>query len=198
MKISINKKLINRNKKIAQITLYLSLALLSIGFIWTIRNPEPTKALIGYLILIPAYLLVQVSIYMANRWGNSPRPDEIVSQSLKGLDNKYTLYTYTAGVPNLLIGPAGIWIINPYNHYGEISYDSSKNKYIQKGGPNFISKYFSQESLPNITKISATLKADFLSFILKNDIQIDENPQVINIFNSNKVVLRTNNAPKNN
>ena len=92
MKLSVNNKLIERNKKIAQTILYVSLALLIIGFIWTLRNEEPSKSLVGYLILIPAFLLVQVSIYMANRWGKSPRPDEIVVSALKGLDNQYTLY----------------------------------------------------------------------------------------------------------
>jgi hypothetical protein len=196
MKISINNKLIDRNKKIAQLTLYFSLALLALGFIWTIRNPEPSKAIVGYLILVPSYILVQVSIYLANRWGKSPRPDEIVSQSLKGLDDKYSLYTYSTGVPNLLIGPIGIWIINSYHHSGEISYDLGKGKYIQKGGPNFLSKYFSQEGLPNITKNSKSLKANLISYFSKNKIQLVEEPQVINIFSSENVVLNTKNAPE--
>ena len=68
MKLSINNNLIERNKKISQIMLYASLALLILGFIWTIRNPEPANTFIGYIILIPAYLLVQMSIFMANRW----------------------------------------------------------------------------------------------------------------------------------
>jgi hypothetical protein len=196
MKISINNKLIDRNKKIAQITLYASLALLALGFIWTIRNPEPSQAVVGYLILIPSYILVQVSIYLANRWGKSPRPDEVISLALKGLDDKYSLYTYTTGVPNLLVGPIGIWILNPYHHSGEISFNSSKNKYIQKGGPNILAKYFSQEGLPNISKNSAALKADIRSYFSKNGIQTDEEPQVINIFSSDDVILKIKNAPE--
>jgi hypothetical protein len=196
MKISINNKLINRNKKLAQITLYGSLGLLAIGFIWTLRNPEPSKSLFGYLILVPAYLLVQVSIYMANRWGKSPRPDEIVAQALKGLDDKFTLYSYTTDIPHLLVGPIGAWIINPYHQSGEISYDSDKKEYKQKGGANFISKYFSQEGLPNITKDVEGLKKDYFTYLEKNSIQFDEDPEVINIFHSNKTVLKTNNAPE--
>ncbi|MDO9547036.1 MAG: hypothetical protein Q7J07_09860 [Pelolinea sp.] len=195
MKISINNKRIDRNKKLAQITLYGSLALLSIGFIWTIRNPEPSKIFVGYLILIPAFLLVQVSIYMANRWGKSPRPDEIVAQALKGLNDKYTLYSYTTGIPHLLVGPVGAWIINPYHQSGEISYDQSKKKYIQKGGGNFISKYFSQEGLPNITKDVAALKKDFIAYLENRSIQFEEDPEVINIFYSENTLLKTNNAP---
>ncbi len=196
MKLSINVKLIERNKKIAQITLYISLALLTIGFIWTLRNPEPSKSLIGYLILIPAYLLVQVSIFMANRWGKSPRPDEIVVKALKGLDDKYTLYNFTAGVPHLLVGPIGVWIINPYHHKGEISYNLEKKQYKQKGGSNFILKQFAQEGLPNITREVSSLKRDLYKYFKEKSIHIDIEPEVINLFYSDNIILLTNKAPE--
>jgi len=195
MKLSINNKLIERNNKIAQLTLYISLALLMIGFIWTLRNSEPSKSLIGYLILIPAYLLVQVSIFMANRWGKSPRPDEIVVQALKGLDDKYTLYNYTTGVPHLLVGPIGVWIINPYHHKGEISYNLEKKQYQQKGGPNFIAKHFAQEGLPNISREVNSLKRDLDNYLKKNSIIFYENPEVVNLFYSDEIFLKTNNSP---
>jgi hypothetical protein len=170
--------------------------MLAIGFIWTLKNSEPSKSLIGYLILIPAYLLVQTSIFMANRWGKSPRPDEIVVQSLKGLDNRYTLYNFTTGVPHLLVGPIGAWIINPYPHKGEISYNTEKNQYLQKGGPNFISKYFAQEGLPNITREVFSLKRDLKRYYDENSIQIYEEPVVINLFYSDEIILLTDNAPE--
>ena len=196
MKISLNKKLIERNKKIAQTTLYVSLGLLIIGFIWTLRNTEPSKSLIGYLILIPAFLLVQVSIYMANRWGKSPRPDEVVVSALKGLDNQYTLYNYTTGVPHLLVGPIGVWIINPYNHEGEISYNLDKKRYQQKGGSNIIAKYFAQEGLPNITKDVISLKKDHKKYFDKYSILVDEEPIIVNLFYSDNVILVKNDAPE--
>lgn len=195
MKISINNKLINRNKKITQFTLYGSLALLALGFIWTIRNPEPSKSLNGYIILLPAYLLVQISIFMANRWGKSPRPDEIVAQALKGLDDKFTLYIYTTDVPHLLTGPIGVWILNLYHQSGEISYNPDKHKYKQKGGPNLIARNFSQEGLPNITKNSASLKKEFIAYLKKNSIHYDENLEVINIFFSENAKIKTKGAP---
>jgi len=196
MKLSINNKLIDRNKKIAQTTLYISLALLTIGFIWTLRNTEPSKSLIGYLILIPAFLLVQISIYMANRWGKSPRPDEIVVQSLKGLDNTYTLYNYTTDVPHLLVGPIGIWIINPYQHEGEISYNFEKKRYQQKGGAKFFSRYFAQEGLPNISKDVASLIKNINKYFEENSIPFDKEPEIVNLFYSDNVILNISNAPE--
>jgi flagellar biosynthesis protein FliQ len=196
MRISNNTKLINRNKRISQIVLYLSLALLVVGLLWSLTSPTVTQTQFSYLVLIPAYILVQVSIFLANRWSRSPRPDEIVAQSLKGLPDQYSLYNYYAGVNHLLVGPAGLWIIKPYYHSGEIAYDSEKNRFRQKGGPFIISKLFGQESLPDISHESKIAKGQFEKFIKKNDLKIDIDPKIVNIFYSEKADLNTRNAPE--
>ena len=196
MKIINNTKLIKRNKKLSQIVLYTSMALLSLGFIWSITNPGSSQATFAYIILIPAYILVQVSIFMANRWGRSPSPDEIVSNALKGLNNQYALYNYSTSVPHLLVGPAGIMIIKPYHHTGEISYNPDKKKFEQKGGPNFLSKIFAQEKLPNLISESKLLISDFHNFLKINHIEDVYTPTIVNLFYSEKAILKTKNAPE--
>ncbi len=195
MKISVNEKFIARNKKIAQYTLYLSLALLVLGFIWSIRNTDPEKAFIGWAILVPSYFLVQLSIYMANKWGRSPRPDEIVIQSLKGLNDEYTLYNFTTAVPHMLVGPQGVWIINPYHHKGEISFDAEKSRYRQKGGAGFIGRYFGQEGLPKISREVINLKNDQIDYFSKLGIDHQNEIEVVNLFFSEEVNLLGDNFP---
>ena len=114
---------------------------------------------------------------------------------MKGLDDKYTLFNYTTGVPHLLVGPIGIWIINPYRQKGIISYNSEKKLYVQKSGPNFITKYFAQEGLPNITREVSSLKNYLNKYFIKNSIQIGIEPVVVNLFYSDEVTLQTKNAP---
>lgn len=196
MNISNNTKLINRNKKISQAVLYMSLAILVLGLVWSLTSPTVPQTQFSYLVLIPAYLLVQVSIYMANRWGRSPRPDEIIAQSLKGLPDQYSLYNYNAGVPHLLVGPAGVWIIKAYHHSGEISFDADKGKYRQKGGPFIISKLFAQESLPDILHDSRLSKRQFNAFVEKNQLKLSVEPRVANIFYSEKADMMARNAPE--
>ena len=195
MRISENHKLIKRNKTIAQYTLYVSLALLAFGFIWSIRNTDPEKTLTGWLILLPSYFLVQISIYMANKWGKSPRPDEIVIQSLKGLNDDYTLCNYTTPVPHLLVGPQGVWILNPYHQKGVISYNTDKNKYQQKGGSSVLGKYFGQEGLPNISREVQGLIKDMHLFFKTMKAEISFQPLVVNVFYSDNVELDGNNFP---
>jgi hypothetical protein len=196
MKISNNYPLIQRNKKISQIVLYASLALLVVGLIWSFTGADISQYTMAYLILIPAYLLVQISIYLANRWGRSPRPDEIIGQSLKGLNDQYTLYNYNTGVPHLLVGPAGVWIIKPYHQFGTISFNSGKNRYEQRGGANFIAKLFGQEGLTDIERESKMALRDFDSYNKKMNIEMDVKPKIVNIFYSEKAEMLTKNAPE--
>jgi hypothetical protein len=196
MKLSNNYPLIERNKKISQIVLYSSLILLVLGLIWSFTGAEKIQYTVAYLVLIPAYVLVQISIYLANRWGRTPRPDEIIEQSLKGLNDQYTLYNYNTGVQHLLVGPAGVWIIKPYYQYGTITFDSKKNHYVQKGGANFISKLFGQESLPNIERESKIELNDFESYLKKNSLNISLKPKIVNIFFSEKAEINSKNSPE--
>lgn len=196
MRISNNQNLINRNKKISQIVLYVSLALLTLGLLWSLSDSHKSQITYAYLILIPAYLLVQVSIYMANKWGRSPRPDEIIVASLKGLNNQYTLYNYKTDVSHLLVCPSGIYIISPYYHSGVISYNPDKKRYEQKGGQGFFAKIFAQEGIPSIEREDKELLNDYGKFLNKNNIVIEPEAQVVNLFYSEKIELHTNNAPE--
>lgn len=195
MRISNNNGLIQRNKKISQIVLYSALGLLTLSFLWSLTNAQETSLSTSYLILIPSYVLVQVAIYMANRWGRSPRPDEIVVSSLKGLNNQYSLYNYSAGVSHLLISPAGIWIIKPYHQAGLITYNPDKKRYEQKGGGNFIIKLFAQEGIPNIERESEKALSDYHKYLNANNIDIDLEPKIVNLFYSDKAEIRANSAP---
>ncbi len=196
MRISNNSKFIERNKKVSQIILYSALGLLVLGFVWSLKNTSSKQSLYAYYILIPAYLLVQIAITMANKWGRSPRPDEIISSSLKGLNDQYFLYNFNTGVPHLLVGPAGIWIINPYYHSGEISYNLKKNRYVQKGGPGFIAKTFAQEGIPSIEHECKNLMDCYYDYLKSKKLDIKPTPQVANFYYSDKVQLNTKEAPQ--
>ncbi|MDK2980081.1 MAG: hypothetical protein PWQ55_428 [Chloroflexota bacterium] len=195
MKIYNNHKLIKKRKTFSQIILYFSMAMLTLGFLWSLSDSNKSNMTYAYLILIPAYLLVQVSIFMANKWGRSPRPDEVIAASMKGLNNQYTLYNYMTGVPHLLVGPAGLYLFLPYYQAGIVSYNPDKKRYEQKKGPGFFAKTFAQEGLPNISKEDADLLKEYRSYVAKNNLKIELEPQIVNLFYSEKITLHTDNAP---
>jgi len=196
MKIIRNQTKIKRNKTTSQMVLYLSMAILLAGFLWSINDPDSVQITLSYVLIAIAYVLVQVSLYMANKWGRSPRPDEIVENSLKGLNDQFTLYNYTTPIPHLLVGPAGIWILKPYYHSGEITYNPDKKRYEQLGGPNIISKWFAQESLPNILEESNLQRKKLENYFQSLNLGEPQHIFVANIFFSKKADVMAKNAPE--
>jgi hypothetical protein len=142
MNIFSNDRLIRRNRRIGLIATLSGLIVLGIGMFISFRYPD----LFSYslLALLVGFILSQVGIYYGNRWGKSPRPDEVLTQALKGFDSKYTLYNYSSPVSHLLVGPAGLWILKPYYQRGTIWF--SNGRWKQKGG-NWYLKIFAQEGI---------------------------------------------------
>ncbi len=181
MKIVTNNKYIRRNKKIGQFTTFGSLGILVIGFIISLQ-PDPALFTYSLLALVVGFIMSQVGIYFGNRWGRSPRPDEVLSAGLKGLEDKYTLYNFMTVVPHLLVGPAGIWILSTFTQQGVITYDPGKKRWHQRGG-NFLMKIFGQEGLGRPDQDTYSLVQEFQKFVTKEvDIPNLPTPQVAMVF----------------
>ena len=134
MKIIKNEQLIKRNGRIGQWISMGALAVLGIGMYLTFTNPSnPQIFTYSMTALVLGFILTQIGMYMGNRWGRSPRPDENLDAGLKGLPGDYTIYHFMAPASHLLVGPAGIWALIPYRQRGVVTY--SKNRWrVGKGG----------------------------------------------------------------
>ena len=198
MKLSINEKLIKRNKNFAQYSLYGAIALIGVGLVLTLTNSKNESFVtnLSYMILLPAYILMQVNAMMMHRWGKSPREDEIVTNALKGLDNRYSLYHYTTPVAHLLVGPSGIWIINAFHQQGNISYDESKKKYLQKGGGNILTKIFALDSLSDIERESNKQRKLLEKYLQEIDVHDNPDAVVANVFYHRDAKVDAKNAPE--
>jgi hypothetical protein len=166
MRIVSNNKLINRNKKLGNYTTIGSLVVLGLGLYISFTATTTDSFTWSLLCLIMGFLLSQIGIFFGNRWGRSPRPDEVLSSALKGLDDKYVLYHYMVSVPHLLVGPAGVWVIMPFNQQGTITFDDAKQRWKQKGG-NWYMKFFFQEALGRPEQEAQTLTTDLKKFLKK-------------------------------
>jgi len=145
MKIVSNEKMIQRNARIGQITSLGSMVILIGGFVLSLTSRDTNQLGLMWGALVVGFILSQVGIYYGNRW--SRRPDKALDQALKGLDDRYTVYHFTGPVSHLLIGPAGVWILEVYHQMGTIVYE--KNRWKQRGG-GFLQGYlrlFGQDNL---------------------------------------------------
>ena len=145
MKIIKNETLIKRNAKIGNWTSLGALAVLGGGMYLSFTRPELfTYSLIALLL---GFILTQVGMYMGNKFGRSPRPDEKLDAGLKGLQNEFVMYHYTTPASHLLVGPAGVWVMMPYHQRGQVEF--KKDRWQMRGG-GFLQSYmriFGQEGL---------------------------------------------------
>jgi hypothetical protein len=194
MKVITNERLIKRNARIGQIATFGGLLVLIGGLVITYRNPA--YASLSWVALIGGFALSQIGMYFGNRWGRHPRPDELVDQGLKGLNDQYSIYHYRTPASHLIVGPSGLWVIMPYYQAGKIVYE--KNRYKQKGG-GVMQKYlriFGQEGLGR-PDLEASSEVEAINkFIKKNipDAEIEQ-PSVALVFINDKAQLEIENAP---
>ncbi|MBM3151805.1 MAG: hypothetical protein FJZ96_06320 [Chloroflexi bacterium] len=145
MRIVKNHKLIRRNGRIGQYSTLAALVILGIGMYLTFASPENFSY--SLIALALGFILSQMGMYFSNRWGRSPRPDEVLEKGLKGLGRDYTIYHYVTPVSHLLVGPAGIWVLLPLYQKGTITFE--KGRWRQRGA-GFVQNYlkiFGQDTI---------------------------------------------------
>jgi len=109
-------------------------------------------------------LIFQFGNYYLSRWGKSPRPDELITAALKGLDDRYSLYHYVTPLFHLLVGPTGVYALLPYNQAGRLYYDEQRNRWRQKGGNAFL-KLFGNEGLGRPDMEAKYAQSDLVSYV---------------------------------
>ena len=194
MKIIKNEKLIERNGKIGQYTSCAALAVLGVGMYISFSRPE----LFTYSIVCLAvgFIMTQIGMYMGNRWGRSPRPDEKFDTGLKGLHSEFNIYHYTSPVSHLLVGPSGVWVLIPYHQGGKVSFE--KNRWKISGG-GFLQGYmriFGQEGLGR-PEIDAETEIQTLTKFFTKKMEGSSIPEVkaILVFTNDAVELNAGESP---
>jgi hypothetical protein len=151
MKIYIDQKAVKRNALIGKVLRWTSLGCMLIGLIAVFSqeiSANTTLFSVFFSIMIIGVLLSSISSFFTTRYGKSPRPDELIDKSFKGLDDRYKIYHYRSSIPHLLVGPAGIWSITPTFVDGVISFDEKKKIWIHKKN-SFLNRFLSKEYFPN-------------------------------------------------
>jgi hypothetical protein len=191
MKIFTNDKLIKRNKTLGNVLSLASIGILGTGMFFSFKDKDGSYLPYTFGALIVGFLLFQVGNYFMNRWGKSPRPDEKIAQALKGLDSNYSLYQYTTPIPHLLVGPAGVFTLLPYNQPGTIKYDPERGRWKQSGG-NFFLKAFGGENLGRPELDAKYSVADVIKYLGKSGINLDPySPQPVLVFTNSKSYVET-------
>lgn len=194
MKIIKNEKLITRNGKIGQ---WISLAaLLVLGGGMYISFSRPELFTYSVVSLVIGFIMTQIGMYMGNRWGRSPRPDEKIDAGLKGLHSEFNMYHFSSPVSHLLVGPSGVWTLIPYHQRGKVAY--VKNRWKNSGG-GFMQGYmriFGQENLGR-PDIDAETEVQTLNKFFAKKLEGRFTPEVkpILVFTSDEVEIEAGDSP---
>ena len=194
MKIIKNEKLIKRNGTIGNWTSLAALVVLGVGMFISFRRQD--LFIYALIALLVGFTLTQIGMYMGNRYGRSPRPDEKLDAGLKGLPGDYSIYHYTTPASHLLVGPAGVWLLKPYHQRGQVTF--RKNRWKMSGG-GFLQSYmrlFGQESIgrPDIEVDNEVSK---LQSYLARQMEGSQIPEIrpLIVFTNDEVDLEVNEAP---
>ncbi len=203
MKIIKNEKLIKRNNKLglsSTIAGFVSLGACAYFLFQPIQNAESlttARLTIWLATLFLGFIFSQIGMYMGNRWGRSPRPDELLDASLKGLPGDFSIYHFVAPAHHFLVGPAGVWVLLPYRQRGIVTY--TKNRWrIGSGG--FMQAYmsiFGQEGIGR-PDLEAEHEIYSLQKILAKNLSEGEIPnvQAVLVFTHDLVEIQANDAPR--
>ena len=202
MNVFTNEKTVRRNGKIGNYTSLVGfgLLLLSAYLLFQTKDLESAQQNGLSFWLMPVsmfvgFILTQIGTHFMNRYGRNPRSDEALAAALKGLTKDYTLYNYLTPVSHLLVGPAGIWIIECYYQRGKIGYQ--KGRWQQKGGGFFLTymKIFGQEGLGR-PDLDVKADTDSLSAFLKKTLGDDMHPiNTALVFTNDLAEIAADNAP---
>ncbi|HLC06137.1 MAG TPA: hypothetical protein VJK02_24120 [Anaerolineales bacterium] len=132
MQLALNQRLVKRYSLMGNVFFFGGLATAILVLVLSFTRPEDSLALTG--IALGAFVIAQIGVSFVNRYGRHPRIDELISDSLKGLDGRFSLFHYLIGFEHVLIGPPGVFILSPRNESGVIRYeDGAWDQTLSKG-----------------------------------------------------------------
>ena len=197
MKIIKNESRIKRNASMGGWLMFAAVIILTGGLYFTMSQIADYQLVIfGFVAFIVGFIMMQIGIFMGNRWGGKPRPDEKLDAALKGLPGDFSIYHFMTPASHLLVGPAGIWVLIPYRQRGVVTY--TKNRWrVGKGG--FLQAYMSIFGQEGIGRPDLEAEAEIIAVKrgLAKNLSAEEVPgvQAALIFINETAEIRADGAP---
>jgi hypothetical protein len=132
MRVHLNEGYVKRRSSIGKWASLLGLVVLAGGFFVSLGSPG--LFFISFVALAIGFLLSNIGIYYANRYTRLDRPDAVLTQALKGFDDRYVLYQFLLPVSQALLEPSGLTVLVLKPQEGQISYENGKWRHKQGWG----------------------------------------------------------------
>lgn len=180
MRVTANTKLIRRRSRLGMTASLAGIAVLAAGMFASFGFREQAQLVwVPLVSLVIGFLLAQFGSYNLRRWGRSPRPDQVLEESMKGFDDRFHFYAWSLPAPYVLLSPQGVYTFVTRDQSGQITAKGSIWKTKFSLARSFL--FFSQEGLGNPTE-EARVQAARLQEWLRNklpDVQANVQPVIV-------------------
>lgn len=120
MKVILDYQILHRRARLSHIASLGGLLIL-LGSV-ALSLWQPSWNTISAIMLFTGFAVSVTGIYYANRWVKKPRPEEVLNEALKGLNDQYRLYHYVLPCDHLLLTPSSLVVIETVALEGYFSY----------------------------------------------------------------------------
>ncbi|HVX31342.1 MAG TPA: nuclease-related domain-containing protein [Nitrolancea sp.] len=128
MRLVRNNGYIRSRKRRARLTAFLGFVFLASAVAITFLYPA--LFIPGYALLILGFITFNMGMQQTTKWSRHPRPDEVLVETLRRLNDRYTLIHYPAvgrGKPShVLVYPGGLIVITTREVPGTVTVDGPK------------------------------------------------------------------------
>lgn len=150
MESFVNQPFLDKRRKYAQWGSYVGFGALFAGLLLTSSYP-----LWAYLCLLVGLIGASFGSYMANRYVQEPRADQVFTEAMEGMDKRYALYNYYLSSNHIVASHYGLTVLLPRGQAGVVTYEDGRWRH--KAGWRKILQLFGE---PNVGKPGQELERE--------------------------------------
>jgi hypothetical protein len=192
MRVVTNQQRVNRNRQIAQILFFVSLAILFGGLIITntLGNSSDFFLMLPCLVMPIGLVTTIISIRMTNQYVREPHPEDAILAGLKGINKRSVLFNYLLPANHVLISPQGVYTFTTRFQESRFKIEGGKWTSWKARGPLApLFLFLKQEALGDPFK-QANSEADAIEALIKVKLPNSDIPvQPVIVFTSPKAYL---------
>lgn len=158
-----------KQKKRSQQASLVGFAFLLGGFVLVFINIQ-NLIVFQLVALLVGFGLSQYGLYLAHRFGRSPRPDEVLDDAIKKVARDSRLYHYVLPAPHVLLTKAGPIVFVLKYQTGNIMAEGDNWRQTGIG----FRRFFGQEGLGNPTKEADKAVSALAGYVNQHAPELDE------------------------
>jgi hypothetical protein len=147
MKVFVNEDFIQKRAKITRWVSIAGLGVLLLGLIVSFNKEYYFWSLPALVIGI---FLASISGFNANRYVKEPRPDQSLAKALRGFDNNYHLFNYTARISHVFLTPSRVYAVLVKPQEGVVRQQG--NRWRRDFSLKRLFLFFGDEGLGNLSR----------------------------------------------